>query len=81
MQVRLTVETLLPQWWAFQKFQVIEGQNVHDQIVNDTRSMVHDYTLHSFLVVVKKNARYTYAPCMGNSNLGIMTDGCSGGPQ
>ena len=45
VQVRLMVETLLPQWWGFQKFQVIEGQNVHGQIVNDTRSKVHDYTL------------------------------------
>ena len=40
VQVGLTVETLLPQWWGFQKFQVIEGQNVQD-----TRSKVHDYTL------------------------------------
>ena len=44
VQVRLTVETLLPQWWAFQKFQVIESQNVYDQMVNDTRSKVRDYT-------------------------------------
>ena len=43
--------------------------------------MITLYTLHSFLVVVKKNAGYTYVPCMGNSNLEIMIDGCSGGPQ
>ena len=45
MQARFKVDTLLPQRWAFQKFQVIEGQNVHDQMVNDTRSKVHEYTL------------------------------------
>ena len=46
VQARLKVKTLLPQRWAFQKFQVIESQNVHDQIVNNTRSKVHAW-LHS----------------------------------
>ena len=45
VQAGLMVKTPLPQRRAFQKFQVIKGQNVHDQIVNDTRSKVHDYTL------------------------------------
>ena len=70
MQTRLKVETLLPQCWAFQKFQVIKGQNVHDQIVNDTRSKVRLYAFHSFLVVVQTNAGYTYVSCVGNSHLG-----------
>ena len=43
--------------------------------------MITPYALHSFLVVVKKNAGYTYVPCVGNSDLEIKIDGCSGGPQ
>ena len=43
--------------------------------------MITLYAFHSFLVVVQTNAGYTYVACMGNSNLEIMIDGCSGGPQ
>ena len=76
-----TWKELVYNWYFITKGKAVQARICEWYKVQGPRSMITLCALHSFLVVVKKNAGYTYVPCVGNSDLEIRIDGCSGGPQ